>query len=74
MSYFQTFTFREIISLAVVDFEKQARSWSVSSLINIYFNYYIIYCKKKILKVCDMEENREAAEAVNNHYFKRLTK
>jgi hypothetical protein len=48
MSYFQTFTFPEIISLAVVDFEKQARSWSVSSsLINIYFKYYIIYCKKK---------------------------
>ena len=25
-----------------------------------------------ILKECDMEENREAAEAVNTHYFKRL--
>jgi hypothetical protein len=41
---------------------------------NIYFNYYIIYCNKRILKECDMEENREAAEAVNIQYFKRLPK
>jgi len=69
VSYFQTFTLQEILSRALGNFEKQARSRSLSSsLIDMYFNYYIIYCKKRIPKECDMEENREAAEAINTHY------
>jgi hypothetical protein len=41
-----------------------------SSLNNTYNNYCILYCNKRILKECDMEENREAAEAVTAPYSK----
>jgi hypothetical protein len=44
---------------------------SLSSLFNNTYNYYsILYCNKRILKKCDMEENREAAEAVTIAYSK----
>jgi hypothetical protein len=42
---------------------------SLSSLFNkTYDYYYILYCNKRILKECDTEENREAAEAVTAVY------
>jgi hypothetical protein len=41
----------------------------LSSLFNnTYNNYNILYCNKRILKECDMEGNREAAEAVTTAY------
>jgi hypothetical protein len=44
---------------------------SLSSLFNNTYNYYyILYCNKRILKECDTEENREAAEAVTAAYSK----
>jgi hypothetical protein len=41
-----------------------------SSLNNTYNNHYILYYNKTTLKECNMEDNREGAEAVTTPYSK----
>jgi hypothetical protein len=59
-----------MLSHAHGDFLQKIKSRNVSSsLITIYYNYYIAYYNERILMECDMEENREAAEAVTTPHF-----